>query len=223
MSGQEVPAWKQQVIGEEISRIRTSLIYAGWALSSGSKLGLDRGKAGSAMGAALEQDPRSMTKLHARDVVSYQRAGSDVLTAEEESIAFTTESGQVIDDFSRVRFLERGGRRVLATVLSLIPEQDVWSAGLMSADYFSYSAGTEVGLHQDKFGRYVAIWCTFRTQDTAGGASLLHSAQGSILNRALAEDELLIFNDGKFTHGFSKLEAGIREALIMIELRKGHG
>jgi hypothetical protein len=216
-----VKPWELEMIGEEVSRIRTGLTYAGWALSSGRALGLDREAVGAAWGGKLERDPRSRTKLHARDVVSYQRTGSDILTAEEESIAFTTEGGQVIDDFSRLRFLDRRGRRVMSTILSLIPEQHAWSAGLMSADYFSYTMGTEVGLHQDKFGRHVVIWCTFRSEDCDGGASLLHSSQGSILNRALAEDDLLIFNDEKFTHGFSELRTGVREALIMIELRKG--
>jgi hypothetical protein len=65
------------------------------------------------------------------------------------------------------------------------------------------------------------LWCTERSVVTGGGVSTLDVAHGSVLRAPLKEDDILIFNDERFTHGFTKLTAGTREALIMIELRKG--
>jgi hypothetical protein len=213
--------WESEMIGEETSAIRTKLATAGWALTSGRKLGLHRETIAGMFEPKAVTDPRAPTKRHSRDVISYQRTGSDVLTAEEESIAFATERGEVVDDFSRVWSLYGWwGRRLASGFLSLVPLSDAWEAGYVSEDYFAYSPGTEVGPHQDKFGRYVMIWCT-RREDAKGGYSTLDGPHGSVLKTPLEEDEILIFNDELFTHGFTRLETGTREALILIELRRG--
>jgi len=217
-----VRRWQAEIIGEEVQTVRTKLSTAGWALTTGSRLGLSRENVGEIWRQKAAQDPRAATKRHARDVISYQRTAGDVLTAEEDSIAFTTEQGEVIDDFSRVWSLNGWwGRRVASLFLRMVPPSEAWEAGYASADYFMYSPGTEVGPHQDKFGRYVMIWCTERSGDVEGGVSTLDGPHGSYLRTPLITDQILIFNDERFLHGFTRLEAGTREALIMIELRKG--
>jgi len=217
-----VKSWEIEVIGEKVHAVRTQLSTAGWAMTTGRQLGLHAETMTAMWEPLAVTDPRAPTKRHARDVISYQRTGSDILTAEEDWIAFTTEGGQVIDDFSRVMSLDRWwGRRVAAIFLSLIPPDKAWETGYVSADYFAYSPGTEVGPHQDKFGRHVMIWCTERSEDCEGGYSTLAGPNGSVLRAWLKPDDILIFNDEHFTHGFTLLEAGTREALILIELRKG--
>jgi len=217
------PAWEAEMIGETVRGVHMRLSTAGWAMTTGRQLGLHASSMTAMWEPLAVTDPRAPTKRHARDVISYQRTGSDILTAEEDSVAFITQHGDVIDDFSRVMFLDRWwGRRVAATFLSLAPPSDAWESGLVSADYFVYSPGTVVTPHQDMFGRYVMIWCTERSEDCEGGVSTLDGPHGSVLRAWLKPDDILIFHDERFHHGFTRLEAGTREALILIELRKGH-
>lgn len=214
--------WQAEMIGQEITEVHRNLSKAGWAMTTGARFGLSRETVGVQWRAHAQEDPRGPQKRHARDVISYQRTGSDVLTAEEESIAHTTEAGVVVDDFARFWMLDGyWGRKVASLFLSLVPPSDAWEAGSASADYFVYSPGVVVGPHQDKFGRYVMIWCTERSEDAEGGVSTLSGVQGEVLRAWLKPDDILIFNDAKFVHGMTLLEAGTREALIMIELRKG--
>lgn len=214
--------WQAEMVGQELTEIHRSLSRAGWAMTTGSKVGLSRESTGALWRPQAREDPRGPQKRHARDVISYQRTGSDVLTAEEASIAHTTEAGEVVDDFARVWMLSGWwGRRVASLFLRMVPPSDAWEAGYASADYFVYSPGVIVGPHQDKFGRYVMIWCTARSEDAEGGVSVLSGDQGDVLRTWLKPDDILIFDDAKFIHGMTELEAGTREALIMIELRRG--
>lgn len=214
--------WKAEAVGQAVTEVHLNLSKAGWAMTTGDQLGMSRDRIAPFWRQAAEQDPRGPQKRHSRDVISYQRTGSDILTAEEPSIAHTTEAGQVVDDFARYWMLSGWwGRRVASTFLRLVPPSDAWGAGYASADYFVYSPGVVVGPHQDKFGRYVMIWCTARSEDAEGGVSTLQGPRGEVLRAWLKPDDILIFDDSKFVHGMTELEAGIREALIMIELRKG--
>ena len=80
---------------------------------------------------ALAPDPRAPGKQHARDVISY-----DAYTlGPASSAAFTTEAGEVIDDFSRFDLLKYGfGSHVVSTLLDLLPSEDWQASGVLSAE-----------------------------------------------------------------------------------------
>ena len=68
---------------------------------------------------ALEPDPRGPGKLHARDVMNYERLGGSWLTSECGSVAHGN-----VDDFSRFMLLEQAafsGADLAAHVLALVP------------------------------------------------------------------------------------------------------
>lgn len=198
-----------------LDRVHTNLRRQGYALTTGAELGLPRpDEFLAAFEERLEQDPRAAEKKHARDVVQY-----DGMSLREcDSIAFITDSGQVVDDFSRFRLLDFPG--VAGKFLSLVPSELARSSGGMSADYFSYSMGAQVGAHRDGFGDFIIIWVLYR--DGSGCENFLVRDSGEpVLSRVLAGDEVLIFRDELFLHGITALAGSRRDVLICITLRNG--
>lgn len=172
-----------------------------------------------AFSSALSPDPRAAGKLHARDVVTYAPVEQ---LAEAESIAFTTQRGEVIDDFSRFRLLDwYAGADVAGDIVwDLVPAEDQRQSGEVSADYFRYTTpAASAPLHQDGFGDYVVIWVLGRTG--AGGESILVRKAGGqpVLNRALEPGEVLIFRDADFLHGVGPMRTGTRDVIIFITIK----
>jgi hypothetical protein len=165
---------------------------------------------------ALVPDPRAPGKQHARDVISYDGPFLD----RADSIAFTTEAGEVIDDFSRFDLLKYGfGVHVVSTLLDLLPPEDRQAAGVLTADLFHYEAGIESAAHRDGFAAYVVIWVLARRG--SGGESFLIRDSQEVLTCALEPGEVLIFRDELFLHGVRAMrEAGAsRDVLIFIVVK----
>jgi hypothetical protein len=200
-------------------RVHEDLMEHGWAFSSsGEVFGLPPARdVAEALEPALEADPRGPGKLHARDVIGYDRA-KGVALHECESIAHIDGT----DDFSRFRLLDLDARISLVAwrILGLVPPQLRRDTGRMSADYFRYSPGTASAPHQDGFGDLVAIWVLDRSGE--GAASFLTDLNGrDVLRAPILAGGLLIFRDEMFLHGVTPLASGHRDALIFITLKDG--
>lgn len=179
----------------------------------------------SAYSPALVPDPRGSGKLHARDVISYDRKAGphseSVSQSECESIAHVDGT----DDYSRFWLLDDippgRGRHPSGLVLDLVPPSLRRAAGRMSADYFRYTPYSDgAPAHQDKFGDLVVIWVLERT---GGGAeSFLMTLDGKdVMRGPVRAGDLLIFRDEMFLHGVTELAGGHRDALIFITLKDG--
>lgn len=187
----------------------------GWGLVTSFELGL----AGEqdvidALSWALAPDPRAPGKLHARDVIEYDRDTGR--TREADSIAHVDGTG----GYSRFRLLDCQLRvRVIAAELLIaIPAERQRRSGRMSADYFRYSPGVSVAAHQDQFGDLVFIWVLARSGE--GGESYLRARDGQLVLQApLAPGMVLAFRDEMFLHGMTALASGSRDALIFITLK----
>lgn len=182
------------------------LIVNGWGLTT-----LDGFEEfATAYESRLIMDPRAPLKQHARDIIEY-RAG-DRHYAEAASVAHVDGT----DDFSRMQVLD-AGREAVEAILGLLPESDMLPSGRMSFDYFRYSPGIGTGLHQDAFGRWIAIWCLRR--EGTGGDSWLHTLDGHpVMRGALLPGDLLVFDDRRFLHAVQPMNEGVRDVLIAITL-----
>jgi hypothetical protein len=194
--------------------IQEQLVNQGWALTTGAQLGWPAPEdMQAAFAGALADDPRGPGKQHARDVIRHH---SGAMTS-AASIAFTTASGEVIDDFSRIDLLGPWfGKDAARQVLYLIPPAERPRSGAISADYFRYSGGARSAAHRDGHGSYVAIWVL--EQAESGGESFLITEGGFVFKRALVADEVLIFRDDMFLHGAEPAQ-GRRDVLIFITLK----
>jgi hypothetical protein len=108
---------------EGVTSVHDDLAGQGWALTSEAELGLDGVAIMGTFGHLLAPDPRGPGKLHARDVLTYERGdtGRVMTVAECPSIAHTTADGTIVDDFSRFSMLEMPGAfDALQTLLGLI-------------------------------------------------------------------------------------------------------
>lgn len=198
--------------------VHETVAAKGWIAASARSLGLpDERKVVAALSPALVPDPRGPGKLHARDVVSYERAGRGICR-ECESVAHAG-----IDDFSRFRLADStgfSGSLLAALVLDLTPVPLRKPSGLMSADYFRYSPGAGSAAHQDGFGDLVVIWVLDRSGE--GGESFLQTPDGrGVMRGPLPAGSLLVFRDEMFLHGVTPMASGHRDALIFITLKDG--
>lgn len=186
----------------------------GWGLESSFVLGLPGEQdVIDALSWALAPDPRAPGKLHARDVIEYDRDTGR--TREADSIAHVDGT----DDYSRFRLLDCQLRvRVTAAELLIaIPDELQRRAGRMSVDYFRYGPGASIAGHQDQFGDLVFIWVLARAGE--GAESYLQTLDGrDVLRVPLAPGMVLAFRDDLFLHGVTPL-AGSRDALIFIALK----
>lgn len=201
-----------------LERACGDIMRNGYALATGDALGWPReADVIAALSPYLEPDPRGPGKLHARDVIGYDRGpGAAVTVSEAASAAHGS-----IDDFSRFQLLETAAAPVAPDALRLVPPSLARASGRMSADYFRYSPGTRSGAHQDKFGDLVVIWVLNRT---GGGAeSFLTTLAGEdVIRGPLGTGSVLVFRDEMFLHGVTELTSGHRDALIFITLKDGH-
>ena len=203
-----------------VTTVHASLLERGWAIASARLLGLpDECEVIDALSPALAPDPRGPGKLHARDVVRYDR-GCDKPAADVyslESIAHTDGT----DDYPRFEIIEdRRTFQIPGRILELVPHDMRRFAGRMSADYFRYSPGTRSDAHQDKFGDIVVIWVLAR--NGGGAESFLTTLEGKdVLRGPIAAGQVLVFRDEMFLHGVTPLASGERDVLIFITLRDG--
>lgn len=188
----------------------------GWGLESSFVLGLPGEQdVIDALSWALAPDPRSPGKLHARDVIEYDRDTGR--TREAGSIAHVDGTA----DFSRFRLLDcqLRVRLIAAELLIAIPGELQRRAGRMSADYFRYGPGAGTPPHQDQFGDLVFIWVLARSGE--GAESFLQTLDGrDVLRAPLAPGTVLAFCDDLFLHGVTSLASGGRDALIFIALKE---
>jgi 2OG-Fe dioxygenase len=194
--------------------VREDLVGNGWSRFSADWLNLWSDAFMDAHELQLAPDPRAPGKMHARDVFHWR--GSAVMP--KRSIAFTTERGDVVDDFSRMDVSTRD-LTVPLRIIRCLPDGHR-EHGEMSADYFRYSPGVESSAHRDGFGTFVFIW-TLRRAGT-GGVSYLTNPDGSDAFRGvLGAGEILAFDDSRFLHGFTALEGteAIRDVVIFIALK----
>jgi 2OG-Fe dioxygenase len=212
-------AEKSAAAAAERDRVQADLLGPGWALTAAATLGLPPpGEIISAFAPALVPDPRGRGKLHARDVLDYDRRTGQV--GEAGSVAHIDGT----DDFSRFRLTEGPPRvrGIAAELLTLIPSPLRHPAGRLSVDYFRYVPGTLSGTHQDGFGDVVVIWVLAR--DGGGGESYLTGVHASpsgvrdVFRGVLDPGQLLIFRDALFVHGLTTVR-GSRDALIIIALK----
>jgi hypothetical protein len=200
-------------------RVHADLLERGWAFSSSAEvLGLPPAREMiSALSPALEPDPRGPGKLHARDVIDYDRMTSLPCVEESDSIAHVDGT----DDYSRFHLLDAlPSEGIAETVLELVPPPLRRDMGRLSADYFRYSPGTDSAAHQDGFGDLVVIWVLDRDGD--GAESFLTTLDGHDVMRApVPAGGVLIFRDEMFLHGVTPLKSGHRDALIFITLKDG--
>lgn len=200
-----------------LERVHEALLTRGWMVASARALGLpDERDVIAALEPALVPDPRGAGKLHARDVIDYDRRTG--LTREADSVAHVDGT----DDYSRFRLLdaELRIRMMAAEVLILVPPELRRDTGRLSADYFRYSPGTRSDAHQDRFGDLVFIWVLDRNGD--GAESFLIGLDGrDVMRGPVSAGHLLIFRDEMFLHGVTELTSGHRDALIFITLKDG--
>lgn len=202
-----------------LERVHEALMIKGWMVASARALGLpDERDVIAALSPSLVPDPRGPGKLHARDVIAYDRHEANVWHEECESIAHVDGA----DDFSRFRLLDdRATATVTGTILAhLVPPPLRRPSGRMSADYFRYSPGTRSDAHQDKFGDLVVIWVLDR--NGSGAESFLTTLDGrDVMRGPVGAGSLLVFRDEMFLHGVTELTSGHRDALIFITLKDG--
>lgn len=159
-------------------------------------------------------DPRDTRKKHARDVVDWTKAGETFDLIPAQSISFRTETGHMIDDFSRMPLGALGGDLV-RDFLGLLP--DLPDRGAVSGDLFRYATHQGLGAHRDKFGRWIAILCLEQAEE-GGGNALIHD-NGQVEFRAvLRPGDMLVFDDDRFQHLVDPLR-GSRTVLILITLK----
>lgn len=197
-------------------RLHEDVTARGWALLTGAALGFPaEADVITALSPVLVPDPRGPGKLHARDVMAYERGDwliSGLTVAAADSIAHVDGT----DDFSRFR-LPTG---VALQALRLVPPSLGRPGGYMSADYFRYSAGAASAAHQDGFGDLVVIWVLAR--NGGGAESFLTTLDGrDVMRGPLAAGSVLMFRDEMFLHGVTPLKDGSRDALIFITLKDG--
>lgn len=204
--------------------IHRQLREDGWARFSAMKAGFpDEASTIERLSPTLTQDPRGPGKMHSRDIIGYDRyrtygdgnsgwVGHNVF--EKPSVAHVDGT----DDYSRFWLLSSpGGHLVMKAVIGLCRP---WLKphGFITADYFRYSPGVEVGAHRDGFGDIVIIWILNRKCE--GANSFLISADGhEMVSAPLNTGEVLIFRDSMFHHGVTRLTSGERDALIFITLK----
>jgi hypothetical protein len=198
-------------------RVHEDVLRQGWALTSATEMGLATAATRDALSPALAPDPRGAGKLHARDVVRYDRTGASLAVTECESIAHGD-----VTSFPRchlVRPAAGGGDLVPRTVLRMVPAAYRRPSGRLSADYFRYFPGAESIPHQDKFGDMVIIWVLDRDGD-GGGSFLLGDGGDEVFHRELMVGEMLIFRDELFRHGVMPMrgDGAFRDALVFITL-----
>jgi hypothetical protein len=166
---------------------------------------------------SLKADPRGPGKLHSRDVIYLDRSPirGTLLPCESETVRHTDGT----DDYSRFKLLStQAGLQAVEAVINLCR---TWlrDKQVISADYFRYGPGVEVGLHQDKFGDLGIIWVLNR--ECTGASSILVSLSGTgMISEPLKTGDLLVFRDDMFTHGMTMLTEGQRDALIFITHRE---
>ncbi len=196
-------------------RAARQLCEQGWALTTAAELGWPPARdVQDAFSGALVPDPRGPGKQHARDVVTY---GGQQGLIETPSIAFTTDAGEVIDDFSRFDLLGTVfGARVIRSLLALVPGPHRLESGIVTADYYRYGPGAGSARHRDGFAGYVVIWGL--GQDGTGGESFLLREGWPVLEHSLAAGEVVVFRDELFEHGVQPV-TGSRDVLILITVK----
>lgn len=198
---------------DAFGQVHADLLRVGWSVSSARMLGLpDERDVTEALSPALTPDPRGPGKLHARDVIAYDRTSGVVSECGSAAHGDT-------DDFSRF-WLELHNPGIAGKILALVPPHLRRPSGRMSADYFRYSPGTGSDAHQDGFGDLVVIWVLARSGD--GAESFLTTLDGrDVMRTPVAAGSVLIFRDEMFLHGVTPLRDGHRDALIFITLKDG--
>lgn len=199
-------------------QVHESLLERGWAIASARTLGLpDEADVIAALSPALAPDSRGPGKLHARDVVRYDR-GRDKPAPDVYSLGSIAHV-DATDDYSRFELIEDSRTSgIPAQILELVPQPMRRFGGRMSADYFRYGPGTGSGAHQDKFGDLVVIWVLAR--NGGGAESFLTTLEGKdVLRGPIAAGQMLIFRDEMFLHGITPLASGERDVLIFITLK----
>lgn len=200
-----------------LERLHAAIADQGWFVASARALGLpDERDMIAVLEPALKADPRGPGKLHARDVISYDRP-KGVAVRECESIAHIDGT----DDYSRFRLLDLDVRiwTAVPKILGIVPPELRRDTGCLSADYFRYSPGAGSAAHQDGFGDLVVIW----TLDRSGGGaeSFLTTLDGrDVMRGPLYAGSVLVFRDELFLHGVTPA-GGTRDALIFITLKDG--
>jgi hypothetical protein len=190
----------------------------------------------------LAPDPKAPHKLHARDVLGYEKFQSVALGDpdsalslweqdsvrftfpvsalslwEQDSVRFTFPDGTVCD-YSRMPTLDRAEDTVREMMGLIPPEMLTRKTGRVSLDYFRTRPSFALAPHQDQFGEWVLIYVLAREGD--GGVSTLSpvsAPNGFAVREPLAPGDVLLFKDDLFLHGLTQMN-GTRDALILIAL-----
>ena len=180
----------------------------------------------------LRHDPRDkpVDRKRARDVIRYRWRGDEVGLTEHETITITDRAdipGK--RDHARVMLLEdQQGQELVRTLLNLVPASSRQTDGTFGVNLFQTFTNVVSKLHRDN-EQYVITYVLDRNGDgaetelyesadvTDGG--LPKAGAEPVLRHQLNPGEVIIFDDERFRHGATPLEATPgettrREALV---------
>lgn len=180
----------------------------------------------------LRHDPgdKPVDRKRARDVIRYRWRGDDLGLTEHRTITITDRAdipGK--RDHARVMLLEdQRGEELVRTLLSLVPAEERQLDGTFGVNLFQTFTNVVSKLHRDD-EQYVITYVLDR--EGGGAQTRLYeradvTADGQpmadaepVLRHQLNPGEIIIFDDERFRHGATPLEAGAgdsgrRDALV---------
>ena len=219
----------------DLDRVWAALVDQGYALTSEDEIGLPEKfrlnfRATYFNNRVLRHDPGDwpIDRKRARDVIRYQWRDGGLQVQEHETIALTDRAGIAGKrDHSRVRLLDDPqAEELVRTFLGLVPPNQRQVDGTFGVNLFRTFTNVVTKPHHDH-EQFVMLYVLHRI---GGGAEtyLYNSGdvteQGeptaeSVLRHQLSPGEIIIFEDKRFKHGATPLEAPFgrrarRDALV---------
>jgi hypothetical protein len=208
-----------------LDRVWAALNLQGYALTDDRAIGLPHNfrndfREKYFKDSVLRHDPGDwpVDRRRARDVIHYTWRGDDLGLTEHDTITITDRAdipGK--RDHSRVRLLEdRRGKQLVGTLLSLVPAAKRQPDGTFGVNMFRTFTNVVSKLHRDD-EQYVITYVLqregggaetrlYERADVTGDGQPIEGAK-PVLRHQLNPGEIIIFDDERFRHGATPLEA----------------
>jgi hypothetical protein len=206
-----------------LDAIWTALASQGYAITSDDAIGLPekfRANFGQTYftDQVLEDDPggKPPGRKRARDVIRYQWDDDDLHVEEHETITITDRDGRPGQrEHKRVEFLkDQQAEELIQALLRLVPPKQRQTVGTFGMNLFRTVEDVVTTPHHDD-----EQFCLIYILDRVGGGAESHlynpddvTDEGKptaepVLRRQLNPGDIIIFDDQRFKHSASKLEA----------------